>query len=307
MLNNIMLLIGITLMYSTPLIFGALGGMVSERSGVVNIGIEGMMTVGASTGVCAAYFSGNPWIGFLAAGLAGGIIALLHAIASVSFKADQTISGIAINLMGSGIALFMCSLLFNGATHTPAVDRKLPKIFGNRVFSNPILNNLNVDITVILALVFTVVLWFVFYKTKWGLRVRAVGEHPAAADTLGINVTFTRYLCVVLSGILSGFGGASVTLAIISQFSPTAISGQGFIALAAVIFGKWTPHGVYGACLLFGFAQALSIMLGGGDVAIPSQILAMLPYVLTIIVLIVFVGRSVAPKASGEPYEKGAR
>lgn len=306
MLDSLFLLIGITLMYSTPLIFGGLGGMVSERSGVVNIGIEGMMTVGAATGVSVAYYSGNPWLGFLAAGLAGGLVAALHAVASITFKADQTISGIAINLLGSGISLFMCRLLFDGATHTPAVETKLPKIFGDRVLTG-FAKNLNLDITVVLAFAAAIIVWFIFYKTKWGLRVRAVGEHPAAADTLGINVVLTRYICVIISGILAGFGGAAVTLAIISQFSPTAISGQGFIALAAVIFGKWTPHGVYGACLLFGFAQALTILLGGGDFIIPSQILSMLPYVLTIIILILFVGRSVAPKADGVPYEKGAR
>lgn len=306
MLNSILLLVGITLMYSAPLIFGALGGVVSERSGVVNIGIEGMMTVGAFAGAAVGFYSDNPWLGFLAAGISGGIMALLHGIASVTFKADQTISGIAINLLGAGFSLFLCRLLFDGATMTKPVNNKLPKIFGENV-SNSLLQNLNVDITVVLALIFTVVIWFVLYKTKWGLRIRAVGEHPAAADTLGINVTKTRYLCVIISGILAGFGGASMTLAIISQFTPTSISGQGFIALAAVIFGKWTPHGTYGACLLFGFAQALTVILGGGSFAIPSQILAMLPYVLTIVVLILFVGKSVAPKEDGVPYEKGAR
>jgi len=294
MLNSILLLISITLMYSAPLIFGALGGVVSERAGVVNIGIEGMMTVGAFVGAAVGYSTDNPWLGFLAAGISGGILALLHAIASVTFKADQTISGIAINLIGAGASLFLCRLLFEGATMTKPVSNKLPKIFGE-------------DITVILALIFTVIIWYVLYKTKWGLRIRAVGEHPAAADTLGINVVKIRYVCVILSGVLAGFGGASMTLAIIAQFTPTAISGQGFIALAAVIFGKWTPHGAYGACLLFGFAQALTVILGGGNFAIPSQILAMLPYILTIIVLILFVGKSVAPKADGVPYEKGTR
>lgn len=295
MSNMIVLLITITLMYSTPLVFGGLGGMISERCGVVNIGIEGMMTVGAATGVISAYYTGNPWIGFLAAGVAGGVMGLLHAIASITFRADQTISGIAINLLGSGIALFISSLSFNGATNTPPIPKKLPKTFGN------------LDITVILALALAILLWFIIYKTKWGLRIRAVGEHPAAADTLGVNVAKIRYLCVIVSGVLSGLGGASVTLAIISNFTPTAISGQGFIALAAVIFGKWTPHGVYGACVLFGFAQALTVLLGGGSFAIPSQILAMLPYILTLIVLVVFVGRSIAPKASGESYVKGTR
>ncbi len=303
---DLFLLIGITLMYATPLVFGALGGVISERSGVVNIGIEGMMTVGAFTGAAVSYFTGNPWIGFLAAGAAGGAIALLHAVASVTFKADQTISGIAINLIGPGFALFFCRLLFDKATMTlPA--KTLPKLFGADAFSGSSLKNLNVDITVVLALIAATALWFFLYKTKWGLHVRAVGEHPAAADTLGINVSLTRYLCVIVSGVLSGFGGASMTLAIISQFTPTAISGQGFIALAAVIFGKWTPFGAYGACMLFGFAQALTVILGGGSFVVPSQILAMLPYILTIVVLILFVGRSVAPKADGIPYEKGSR
>jgi len=305
-LNNITLLIGITLMYSTPLVFGALGGVISERSGVINIGIEGMMTVGAFTGASVSYFTGNPWLGFFAAGAAGGMISLLHAIASITFKADQTISGIAINLIGPGAALFFCRQMFSQATMT-IPSKTLPKLFGNNAFSGTPAENLNVDVTVVLALVAAIAMWFFLYKTKWGLHVRSVGEHPAAADTLGINVSRTRYLCVIVSGILAGLGGASMTLAIISQFTPTAISGQGFIAMAAVIFGKWTPYGAYGACMLFGFAQALTVVLGGGSIAVPTQILAMLPYVLTIVVLILFVGRSAAPKADGVPYEKGVR
>lgn len=296
MSSTIFLLITITLMYSTPLVFTAMGGVISERSGVVNIGLEGMMTVGAATGVIVAYYSGSPWLGFLAAGLAGGVMGLLHAVASISFRADQTISGIAINLLGSGIALFISSLAFNGAVNTPSIPKKLPKVFGN-----------SFDITIFIALLVAILLWFFMYQTKWGLRIRAVGEHPAAADTLGVNVSALRYICVTLSGILAGFGGASVTLAIVSNFTPTAISGQGFIALAAVIFGKWKPHGVYGACILFGFAQALTVIVGGDNFVIPSQILAMLPYVLTLIVLVLFVGKSHAPKAAGEPYVKGTR
>ncbi len=306
MLNNITLIIGITLMYSAPLAFAALGGVISERSGVTNIGIEGMMTIGAFTGAAVGYFSENPWIGLLCAGLAGGLISLLHAVAAITFKADQTISGIAINLIGPGLALFLSRLFFEGATMTKPVVNKLPKIFGN-VSTQSALSNLNTDITVIIAFVLMLISWFIMYKTKWGLRVRAVGEHPAAADTLGINVYLIRYVCVIVSGILAGFGGASVTLAIIPQFTPTAISGQGFIALAAVIFGKWTPYGAYGACILFGFAQALTVILGGGNSIIPSEFIAMLPYIMTILILILFVGRSVAPKADGEPYEKGSR
>ena len=306
MLSSLIMLIAITLTYATPFIFGGLGGVVSERSGVTNIGIEGMMTVGAFFGVAGSYLTGNPWIGFLCAGVAGGIVALLHAVASITFAADQTVSGVAINLLAPGLALFFCRRLFNGAAMSEIVPT-LPKIFGARGLAGTPISSLNVEITVILALIATVVVWFVLYKTKWGLRVRAVGEHPAAADTLGINVYKTRYACVIISGILSGFGGASVTLAIVSQFTQTSIAGQGFIALAAVIFGKWKPFGTYGACMLFGFTQALVVMLGGGNFPVPSQILSMLPYVITILTLVLFVGSSVAPKADGVPYIKGSR
>ena len=306
MLNNITLAIAITLMYSTPMVFAGLGNLLSEKTGVINIGVEGMMTIGAFAGAAVCYFTGNAWLGFLGAGIAGGALAVLHAIASIIFKCDQTVSGIAVNLIGPGAALFICSLLFDGATSTQPVSQKLPKIFGNRKLPG-VLGNLNLDVTVLLALLTAVLIWWIFYRTKWGLHLQAVGEHPAAADTLGINVNRLRFVCVILSGVLSGFGGAAVTLGIVSQFTPITIAGQGFISIAAVIFGKWTPHGAYGACLLFGFAQALTVLLGGGNSIIPSPILAMLPYVLTIVMLVLFVGRAVAPKASGKPYEKGSR
>ena len=293
MLDNLVLVLSITLMYSTPLVFGALGGVISERSGVTNIGIEGMMNVGAFAGVAGSYVSGNPWIGLLCAGLAGGLVALLHAVASVTFNADQS------------IALFACRRMFDGAAMSSVVNT-LPKLIDTSGFGDSPLSSLNLDVTVLLGLIAAVVMWFVLYRTKWGLRVRSVGEHPEASETLGISVYRTRYICVILSGVLAGFGGASMTLAIISQYTQTAISGQGFIALAAVIFGKWTPHGAYLACLLFGFTQALTVMLGGGSV-VPTQILAMLPYVMTVLVLVFFVGRSVAPKADGVPYIKGSR
>lgn len=306
MLTNILLLVGITLMYSTPLVFGALGGVISERSGVVNIGIEGMMTIGALAGAATSYFTGNAWLGFLMAGVAGGLLATLHAFASVTLRADQNVSGIALNLLGPGIALFLARIFWDGGTQSPTVNT-LPKIFGKSAFQGTAWANLNVDVTVVLGLAAAVIMWFVLYKTKWGLRIRAVGEHPAAADTLGINVQRTRFTCVVLSGVLAGFGGASLTLAVISQFTQTAVAGQGFIALAAVIFGKWTPHRSYRACLLFGLAQALVVILGGGAIPVPSQLLACLPYVLTLVVLVLFVGNSSAPAADGVPYEKGQR
>lgn len=306
MLDNLFLLIGITLMYSTPLAFGALGGVISERSGVTNIGIEGMMVIGALAGAAGSYFTGNPWVGFIAAGIAGALIALLHAVASITFAADQTVSGVAINMLAPGLALFACRQFFDGAAMSPTVE-KLPKVFGSQAFAGTALANLNVNVTTVIAVLLAVVMWFVLYRTKWGLHIRAVGEHPAAADTMGINVYKVRYSCVLISGMLAGFGGASMTIAIISQFTQTAISGHGFIAMAAVIFGKWHPFGAYGACILFGFTQALVVVLGGGNFAIPSQILSMLPYVMTIVVLVLFVGRSVAPKADGIPYVKGSR
>lgn len=306
MINEITLLIGITFLYATPLIFGALGGVISERSGVINIGIEGMMTIGAFVGAAVGYFSGSAWLGLLCAAIAGALFSILHAVASITFKADQTISGMALNLIGPGLALFFCRVFFDGSTTSLPVNKTLPKLFGTNL-DNQILSNLNVDISFILAILFTVGIWVLLYRTKWGLRIRSVGEHPAAADTLGISVCGVRYACVIASGALAGMGGATITLGIVSQFGPTAVAGQGFIALAAVIFGKWTPHGAFGACLIFGFAQALVVVLGGGNVAIPSEILSMLPYVLTIIVLIIFVGKSAAPKADGIPYEKGSR
>lgn len=307
MLSNILIAISITLMYSTPLALAAMGGVISERSGVVNIGIEGMMSIGALAGAAVGYFSGNPWLGLLFAGIAGGLMSLFHAVASITFRADQTVSGIALNLIGPGLALYLSRHFFGGATLTLPVPKKLPKIFDSQHLQGTAFSNFNLDVTVILAAIVVTLTWFLLYKTKWGLRIRAMGEHPQAVDTLGVSVYKTRYFCVVLSGILAGLGGGTMTLAIISQFTPTAISGQGFIALAAVIFGKWRPFGAYAACLLFGFSQALVVMLGGGNLSVPSTLLAMIPYVLTIVMLILFVGRSSAPKASGVPYEKGAR
>ncbi len=307
MLNSILIALSITLMYSAPLVFAAIGGVVSERSGIVNIGIDGMMSIGAFTGAAVGYFTQNPWLGLLCAGLAGGALALLHAIASITFMADQTVSGIAINLIGPGMAMFLSRYFFDGASITYPVPEKLPKLISHSYLQGTPFANFNIDISVVLAFFLVLATSFILYKTKWGLRVRAMGEYPTAVDILGVKVIKCRYISVIISGILAGIGGGVVTLAVISQFTPTAISGQGFIALAAVIFGKWRPWGAYLACLLFGFSQALVIMLGGGAVQIPSPILAMIPYVLTIIILIVFIGRSSAPKASGVPYEKGAR
>lgn len=307
-MNTILLTISMSLMYASPLIFGALGGLVTQRSGVDNLGVEGMMAFGAFCGAMVGYYSNNPWLGFLAAGLGGVLLALLHGVVAINFNGNQTISGIAINFIGPGLALFLTRIFFDGAAQSNTITNKLPKVsrlFGIDVTQNRYLQAADVDITVVLALLTTLIIWFVLYRTAAGLRVRACGEHPAAADTLGINVQKVRYTCVILSGLLAGFGGGTFTLAIVSNYTQTVISGQGFIALAAIIFGNWKPLQTTAACLLFGFAQALVILLANVQ-AVPSQILNMLPYVLTLVVL-VFVGKSEPPKANGKPYIKGSR
>lgn len=304
-LNEVGFIIGISLMYASPLIYTALGGVVSENAGVINIGLEGMMTMGAFVGATVGYFTGNPWIAFLAAGLASGLLALIHGIASITFGADQIVSGIAINFLGPGISLFLSRLFFNGATMTKPIANKISRPLNGMFTKNSFLDLIfNQYSTVYLAFILVVVIWFMLYKTKFGLRIRSVGEHPKAADTLGVNVYRVRYLAVILSGVLAGFGGASMSLAVVSSFRPTLISGQGFIALAAMIFGKWKPQGAMIACLLFGAAQGFVIYLGGTTIQISSQILAMVPYILTLLVLVFFVGRSTGPSANGEPYIK---
>ncbi len=307
-MNDIWLIAGITLMYSSPLIFASLGGVISENSGVINIGLEGIMTLGAFVGAAACFFSHNPWLGFLAAGAAGAALALLHAVACISFEADQVISGIALNFLGGGLSLFLCRIFFNGSTQTKTIalgekiSRPFDGLFPESRFFELVINQYA---TVYIALLLVVLLWFLLYRTKPGLRIRAVGEHPKAADTLGINIYSIRYFCVIFSGILAGFGGASMSIAMVSSFRPTLISGQGFIALAAMIFGKWKPQGAFLACLLFGSTQGLVVYLGGRGFDISAHLLAILPYLITLVVLMGFVGRAVAPAADGIPYRKG--
>ncbi|MBF0360317.1 MAG: ABC transporter permease [Oligoflexia bacterium] len=309
MFSDIALILGTTLMYSTPLIFTALGGVISEKSGVVNIGLEGMMTIGAFIGATVGYFTGNPWIALLAAGSAAMVLALFHAIASIHFAADQVISGMAINFLGPGISIFLCRIFFDGTTMSLSIplDQKIPRplngFFAQNSFFDLIFNQYA---TVYLAFVLMAIIWFVLYKTRLGLRMQAVGEHPKAADSLGISVYKIRYIAVLCSGFLAGIGGASMALSVVSNFRPTLISGQGFIALAAIIFGKWKPQGATLACLLFGGAQAFVIFLGNPQVGvnISSQLLAMIPYILTILILMGFVGRTNAPAAVGVPFEK---
>lgn len=306
-INNIGIILGISLMYAAPLIYTALGGVLSENAGVVNIGLEGMMTIGAFTGAAVGYYTLNPWFAFLAAGLAGGALALLHAIATVHFTADHVVSGIAINFIGPGLAVFLSRIFFDGAAMTLPIDfnHKIPKslsaILPKSGFFNYVFNQYD---TVYLAFIMVGLVWFLLYKTKLGLRIRSVGEHPRAADTLGVNVYLIKYIAVILSGVFAGFGGAAMSLAVVANFRVTLISGQGFIALAAMIFGKWKPQGAMWACLLFGAAQGLITYLGSTSLEIPSALLAMVPYVITLLVLMFVVGEGNGPKANGVPYEK---
>ncbi len=306
--------IGTTLMYSTPLIFTATGSVITERSGIINIGLEGMMFFGAFVGAAVAYFTRDPWLGFFCAGLGGLLLGLLHAVACVSFAAEQIVSGIAINFLGAGLASFLSRLFFDGATQTLTVPNKIPlplsflfgegKPFKSAGFMDLVFNRFA---TVYLAFLLVWAAWFFLYKTRLGMRLRAVGEHPEAADSLGINVLRIRYGAVMTSGFLAGLGGAAMSIAVVSRFNNTLISGHGFIALAAMIFGKWKPQGALLACLIFGGAKGLEIHMGAKGVPVPSGILATLPYLLTIVILVGWVGRSTPPAAIGKIFDKGEK
>ena len=308
-INNLGIILYATLIYTTPLLYAALGSCFSEVSGVVNIGIEGMMTAGAFTGTVVAYFTGNPWIGFLCGGLAGAFFGMLHAIATVNLGADQTIAGTAINMLGPGIVIMIAKVMFNSTDTIPLeASMKIPRLFRGVFDTSTVLGRFLDNVfanyaSTYLVFIAVLIVWFVFYKTRFGLRLRACGEHPQACETLGINVIRTRFLCVCLSGFLAGLGGACVTMAISTQFRPISIVGQGFIAIAAVIFGKFRPQGALLGCLLFGFCSGLKVVLGGSS-GFNMQLISMIPYVVTVIVLILFVGKSRVPSANGKPYIK---
>ncbi|MBR3503322.1 MAG: ABC transporter permease [Clostridia bacterium] len=309
LVNSLGIILYATLIYTTPLLYAALGSCFSELSGVVNIGIEGMMTAGAFTGTVVAYFTGNPWVGFICGGLAGALFGMLHATATVRLGADQTIAGTAINMLGPGIVIMIAKVLFDSTDTIPLTPtQKIPKLFTGlfdtgTVFGRFMDNVFATYASTYLVFVAVAIVWFVFYKTRFGLRLRACGEHPQACETLGINVIAMRFICVCMSGFLSGLGGACVTMAISTQFRPISIVGQGFIAIAAVIFGKFKPHGALIGCLLFGFCSGLKVVLGGSS-GVNMQLLSMIPYVVTVIVLILFVGKSHVPAASGKPFIK---
>lgn len=303
---------------AAPLMLTALGGLFSERSGVINIGLEGLMVVGAFSAIvttltleAAGVGAASTWIGLLAAVVIGALFSLIHGVASIHFRADQVVSGVAINLLAVGLCVFLIKLMY-GKGQTDYISNRFYR------FDVPVLSDIPVIgplffsstyITSFMAIALAFIVYFVIYFTPFGLRIRSVGEHPQAADTMGINVTRMRYIGVMLSGAFGALGGAALAVTVTGNFSGTTIAGQGFMALAALIFGKWHPLGAMGAALFFGFAQALSIT--GAQIpmlsSVPSVFLLIAPYVLTILALAGFVGRSEGPKALGSAYLKGSR
>jgi len=296
----------IMIMRSIAIVLGALSGILCERAGVTNIAIEGMMITGALVGaVCGSLW--GLWAGVLAAIIAGGLISIAHGILSIKFKVDQIISGTIINIFTIGLTSYIVTKILQEREWQYLNESGIFMPYSIPVLSEipyigPILFNHNIFVYSMYILV--VVLTIVLFRTKWGLRLRAVGEHPKAADTLGINVFGIRYLAVILSGMLAGFAGSYFSLGSAGYFNQSMTAGRGFIALAAMIFGNWTPVGSLGAGLLFGFSEALATNLNLLGVPIPSDILEMVPYVLTMVVLAGVVGRSRGPAAAGTPYEK---
>jgi len=282
-----------TIRLSTPLILAALGGLFSERSGVINIALEGMMLAGAFTAASVTWAVGSPWLGLAAGAAAGLAIALIHAVACIRYKADQVVTGTAINILMIGIPGFLSGALFLSSGSTPQIPKEQLIPWAPIVF----------------AFVAVPATWYSLYRTPFGLRLRAVGENPEAADAAGVNVAKVRYTGVLLSGVLAGMGGSYLSIGQSSLFTRNMTSGRGFIALAALIFGKWRPVQTMLACLFFGFTEAVTIQMQGvvklpSGEDIPVQFIQMVPYVLTIVVLAGFIGSSRPPRALGRPYEK---
>lgn len=283
---------------ATPLIFAALGGMFSERSGVINIALEGLMLAGAFTGAVITYEVGNPYLGMLAGMLAGAALAYIYAIACIKFQADQVVSGMAINFLMIGLPAVISGAIYDSSGSTPQIDKVylLPEFF-NRL-----------SLASIWAFALVPLCWYVLYKTPFGLRLRATGENPAAADAAGVKVIRLRYTAVVISGVLAAAGGAYLSIGQSSLFTRNMTAGRGYIALAALILAKWRPWQTLLACLFFGLTEALTIQLGNlklpSGETVPIQFIQIIPYVLTIIVLAGFIGLSRAPKALGIPYRK---
>jgi simple sugar transport system permease protein len=301
-------LIASALRATTPLLLASLGGLFSERSGVVNIALEGIMIFGALGAAVTAQLVERPflvddpnavvwfapWLGVLASMIVGGMVGWVHAVVSIRYKADQIISATAINLMAIGIPAVILTGLYDNSTTSDRIENRLPKWGAGTFEFSPL---------VFLAFLLVPVAWYVLYRTPFGLRLRSVGEHPEAADSVGIDVRRMRYYGVIMSGVLAGLGGAFLSIGNLNQFVAEMSGGRGFIALAALIFGKWTPLGCLGATLLFGTFEAIGTLLGGGQLLPPSLVQAV-PFILTMLVLAGFVGRAIPPAAVGKPFEK---
>jgi len=302
-------LLAATLRYATPLTFAAIGGMFSERSGVVNIGLEGMMLMGAFFAILAADKLNSWWLGLAAAIVAGGLTALIHAFVSISLRADQIVSGTAINFLALGVTgYFFIDVYGDQGTPGEGIPR-IPDVnidfLGSIPFAGNFLEDVfgHLNLMIWLSFVLLVVSYFVMFRSPIGLRLRSVGEHPRAADTVGINVYATRYAAVVVSGMLAALGGAYLSIGFLGSFNENMTAGRGFIALAALIFGNWRPFGAFGAALLFGFSQALAQRLPAYSDS-GAILFSALPYVLTLIAVAGVIGRSIPPAAIGRPYVK---
>ena len=303
-----LILVFSTIRLTTPLLLAALGGMFSERSGVINIALEGLMLAGAFTAAAVTATTGSVFIGVLVGVVAGIALAAVHAVACIQFKADQVVSGTAINILMLGLPQLLSGAFFLSTGSTPQIPKEnlLPTL-------NTFLGTqaLDVSLASIAAFALVPLSWYVLFRTPFGLRLRAVGENPAAADAAGVGVNQMRYTAVLISGALAALGGAYLSIGQSSLFTRNMTAGRGFIALAALIFGKWKPVPTMLACLLFGFTEALTNQIQGAPWAklpsgedIPTQFIQIIPYVLTIIVLAGFIGHSRAPRALGQPYEK---
>ncbi len=288
---------------AAPILMAALGEVFAEQSGVLNIGLEGVMLMGAFSGFMGAYVTGSNWVGVLAGMLGGGALSLILAYMSLNRGVDQVVTGIAINILALGVTSYLFSRAF-------AISFEPPRIHAFKAWPIPILSDLpwlgrilfKQTPLVYIALLLTPVCAFVLYWTKFGLKIRAVGEHPLAADTAGVHVYGVRLACILLSGVMAGFGGAILSVGQVDVFLENMTAGRGFIALAVVVFGKWNPFRVLGAALLFGLADAFQLRLQALGFVIPFQFLLMAPYILTIVVLVGIAGRATYPAATGIPY-----
>jgi ABC-type uncharacterized transport system permease subunit len=291
---------------STPLIYGALAGVISERVGVVNVAIEGQLLAGAFAAAVVASMTGQPVLGLVAATVAGALVALVLAAFSIKYFVDQVIVGIVLNVLVIGLTNFFYSTLLTDNAELLNTPPRFPRLPIPLLSEIPIIGPVLFRQTVIVYLMYIAVaaVWFLLFKTRWGLRLRSVGEHPQAADTVGINVNRTRFWNVSLAGAIAGLGGSFFTLGSVGAFNKEMTAGAGFIALAAVIFGRWDPIRATLAALLFGFASNLQSVLSVIGSPVPSEFMLMLPYVVTIFAVAGLVGRVRGPAASGKPYIK---